>query len=182
MDIRKKYLILDEESNAADNLKRSAEFLAKIDEDRLYLKWFTIAFHGAVYNFMLIKLHKKSSEQIFKDKKINQHSLDREIISFGRAYSLLKNDPSDAYLPSGIQDACITELNSALRNQMLHFRPTVWAAEPWYFANVCYPLIELLKFCIDGYQFRKVEEVELLKNLKEIEMILQTHTVDLTTR
>lgn len=175
MDIRKKYLILDEESNAADYLKRSVEFLNLINNDRIYLKWFTIAFHGAIYHFMLIKLHKKNSEQIFKDKKINQHSLDREIISFERAYSFLKNDPNDTYKPSGNQDACITELNSALRNQMLHFRPTVWAAEPWYFAEICYPLIELLRFCIGGYQFRKVEETSLFESLAVIENTLKEH-------
>jgi hypothetical protein len=176
MDIRKKYLILDEESNASDYLSRSVEFLNQIDNDRLYLKWFTIAFHGAVYHFMLIKLHKKNSEQIFKDKKINQHSLDRQIISFERAYSMLKNDQSEPYKPSGIQDACITELNAALRNQMLHFRPTLWAAEPWYFANVCYPLLEVLKFCVGGYQFRKVEETQLFESIKSIENTLKKHT------
>lgn len=178
MDIRKKYLILDEESNASDYLSRSVEFLNQIDNDRLYLKWFTIAFHGAVYHFMLLKLHKKNSEQIFKDKKINKHSLDREIISFGRAYSFLKNDPNDAYKPSGNQDACVTELNNALRNQMLHFRPTVWAAEPWYFAEVCCPLADLLRFCIDGCQFRKVEETSLLKNLVTIENTLKKHITE----
>jgi hypothetical protein len=175
MDIQKKYMVLDEESNASDYLKRSLEFLEKIDDDRIYLKWFTIAFHGAVYHFMLIKLHKKDSQKIFKDKKTNQHSLDREIISFGSAYAFIKNDQIDPYKPSGNQDACIKELNGAVRNQMIHFRPSVWAAEPWYFAEVCYPLLELLKYCIDEYQFRKIEKDELLETVKSITEILKRH-------
>lgn len=178
MSIRKKYLILDEESNAADYLYRSVEFINQIDNDRLYLKWFTIAFHGAVYHFMLLKLRKNNSEQIFKDNKVNKHSLDREIISFRRTYSLLKNDPNDTYKPSGNQDACILDLNNSLRNQMLHFRPSVWAAEPWYFAEICYPLLELLKFCIDGYQFKKVEKTSLFDSLAVIEDALKRHIAE----
>lgn len=175
MNIRKKYLILDEESNATDYLSRSVEFLKKIELDRGYLKWFTIAFHGAVYHFMLIKLHKKNSEQIFRDNKINTHSLNREIIGFEKAYSLLKDDLNGSYKPLGHQDACIKELNGALRNQMIHFRPTLWAAEPWYFAEACYPLLEVLRFCVEGYQFRKAKNIMLFQRMDVIEKILKKH-------
>ncbi len=175
MNIRKKYLILDGESNATDYLSRSVEFLEKIDHDRVYLKWFTIAFHGAIYHFMLLKLHKANSEQIFRDSKIKTHPLEREIISFQKAYSLLKNDPNNPYTPLGQQDVCIKELNGALRNQMMHFRPTLWAAEPWYFAEACHPLIEVLKFCIEGYKFRQTETIGLLKNIEAVEEILKKY-------
>lgn len=175
MDLRKKYLILDEESNASDYLERSAEFLRKIDTDRKYLKWFTIAFHGAVYHFILLSLHKKNSQVVFEDNKINAHSLDRQLISFERAYSLLKTTSGGSYKPLKNQDACITELNSRLRNQMIHFRPTLWAAEPWYFAEVCYPLLDVLIFCINELQFRRMEKTVLIQDIESMEMILKRY-------
>lgn len=181
MDIRKQYLLLDEESNAADYLSRSLEFLEKIDLDRLYLKWFTIAFHGAVYHFMLLKLYKVNSEQIFKDKKISLHSLDRELISFQAAYRSIKEADcmdNNPFKPEGIQDSCIVELNNQLRNQMMHFRPTVWAAEPWYFAEACFPLLDVLRFCIKDYRFRKTEQEKLLQHIEKIEKILKKHISD----
>lgn len=178
MRLHDKYLILDEESNASDYLCKSLEFLEKIDLDRLYLKWFTIAFHGAVYHFTLLKLHSVNPKQIFKDNKTSSHALDRELIGFQTAYKFLKDENhmnSNPFKPEGIQDSCIEELNNQLRNQMIHFRPTLWAAEPWYFAEACYPLLDVLKFCINDHQFRQTENKKLLGYLERIGEILKKH-------
>ncbi|TSC86239.1 MAG: hypothetical protein G01um10147_951 [Microgenomates group bacterium Gr01-1014_7] len=178
MDIHKKYLILDEERNAIDYLNRAVEFLEKIDIDFVYLKWFTIAFHGAVYSFVLLVLQEIHSDQIYQDKKTSSHPLERELISFKAAYELLKTNEStmdDPYNPTGDQDICVKEINDQIRNQMMHFRPTVWASEPWYFARASYPLLDVLKFCIDKYRFKDLGKEVALRNLAKIEKILARH-------
>lgn len=178
MNLRRKYLILDEESNAADYLSKSVEFLEKIDKDLKYLKWFTISFHGAVYSFVLLVLQQSNSEQIFTDKKTSSHSLYRELISFKKSYAMLKSKTSvkiEPYIPFANQDACINELNDKLRNQMIHFRPTVWASGPWYFAAVCYPLLDVLRFCVGNYQFKQVEKEKLLTYIEKVGKMLRNH-------
>lgn len=178
MDIRKKYLILDEESNAIDYLSKSVEFLEKIEASRTYLKWFIIAFHGAVYSLILLNLYKINSQQIFKDNKTNLHPLDRELKSFKSVYELLKDRESmrdNPYKPERNQDVCIVELNDKLRNKMVHFPPTLWAAEPWYFAEACYPLLDVLRFCIKDFQFGQVKKEKLLQDIEKIEKVLDEH-------
>lgn len=178
MDIHKKYLILDEERNAIDYLNKATDFLEKIKIDLVYLKWFTIAFHGAVYSFILLVLQEIHSDQIYQDKKTRSHPLERHLISFKAAYELLKTNKSmmnDPYCPTGDQNICIEEINDQIRNQMVHFRPTVWASEPWYFARACYPLLDLLKFCIEKYKFKDSGKEVALKNLEKIEKILAKH-------
>ena len=171
-------MILDEERNAADFLNKSVLFLQKIDKDRVYLKWFTIAFHGAVHSFILLKLQSVSSELIFADNKTHSHSLDRNLKSFKKAYLSLKNPnlmKINIYKPEGNQDKCIDELNDRLRNQMIHFRPTLWASEPWYFAEACYPLLSLLKFCIEDNHLLNNTAVLLFKDIEIIKQILEKH-------
>lgn len=177
-NIRKKYIILDEEINPIDYLNRSVDFLEKIDEDRLYLKWFTIAFHGAVSSFIIMKLSKINSQQIFIDSKTNLHPKERRLVDLKSAYKLLKSKASmdgNQYKTNGKQDACINELIDQLRNQLIHFKPMVWAAEPWYFAESCLPLVDIIRFCIDDYKFRNFEKSKINQKLEELEKLLKKY-------
>lgn len=178
MNISKKYMILDEVRNASDYLNKSLLFIKKINIDLVYLKWFTIAFHGAIYSFMLLKAQSIKAEYIFSDNKLNTHSLDRNLKSFKRIYLLLKNVDvmsENVYIPDKNVDACIFELNDQLRNQMIHFRPTLWASEPWYFARACYPLLHLLRFCIQNNHLLNKEGSSLLRVAETIEKKLKVH-------
>jgi len=177
MDEKSNYLVLDEERNAVDYLMRSIEFFERIDENRLYLKWFAIAFHGAIYTFILLVLNKFNSEQIYKGNKIKTHSLDRDLISFLSAFALLKKVDfvgKEPFTFTQQHDACMTELNNKIRNQMMHFRPVVWAIEPWYPARACYPLISILKLCTENYQFIHNEKTTILSSLDKLEELLNS--------
>lgn len=163
-----KYLVLDEERNAMDYLIQSLIFLTQVEQNRFYLKWFVVAFHGALYSFMLLVLQKVKQEQIYKKlpsfyqhdktkKKKEFDPFDGKLLDFLVAYKYLKNPENMAgqpFVPSSNQDRCMGELNSKLRNQFVHFRPMVSAYEPWYPAEVCLPLLEILKFCIQPERVR----------------------------
>lgn len=157
-----KYLVLDERKNAMDYLVQSLVFLTQVEQNRFYLKWFVVAFHGAIHSFMLLVLQGVKHEQIYKKlpthlqskktkKKKGFDPFDDELISFSVAYKYLKspnNMAGQPFVSSGNQDECMKELNYKLRNQFIHFRPMVSAYEPWYPAEVCFPLLDILRFCI----------------------------------
>lgn len=169
------YLVLDETINTVDYLESALHFL-KDQENKMSLKWFIIAFHGAIYGFMLLRLKKVNPEQIFNDNKIDKISLDRNLISFKKAYLFIKNEKNTSHNPfisSNIEDAAMEEINDQIRNQMLHFRPILWAAEPWYFADTCLPLINILNYCITHSNLTSSQSKKVIECTESINMILK---------
>lgn len=183
------YLVLDEEHNALDYLIQSLVFLSQIEQNLFHLKWFVVAFHGAVYSFMLLAIQGRNQEHIYevlpdhlsgKEKKKEFDPFDRKLISFLDAYKYLKNSEkmsSSPFIATDNHDQCIKELNNKLRNQMIHFKPMLWGSEPWYPAVVCQPLLNLLRFCIkDEHVHLNNSEKELsIAYLESINLLLAKH-------
>jgi len=184
-----KYLALDGAHNALDYLFQSLVFLAQVEQNLFYLKWFVISFHSAVYGFMLLVLQAKDHSLIYevlpghlggKKKQNGFDPLEGKLISFTAAYKYLKNSTKMNGKPfpaTNQQSICITELNNKLRSQMVHFKPMVWASESWYPARVCQPLLDLLRFCIkdDGVHLDKSEKNSALAYLESIDKLLIKH-------
>lgn len=187
-----KYLLLDEERNAMDFLTQSLTFLSMVEQNKFYLKWFIIAFHGALYSFMLLVLQGVKQDQIYRVnpkyiKKIsgkdNLDLFDGKLIDFLSAYEYIKmpeKTNSCPYVETSIQRKCVKELNSKLRNQMVHFKHMLSAYEAWYPAEVCSPLLEILSYCIN---FEKVHLSESQKNtaianIKAVDSLLTKHKED----
>jgi hypothetical protein len=159
-----KYLLLDEERNAMDFLTQSLTFLSMVEQNRFYLKWFIISFHGTLYSFMLLVLQGVNHDQIYRvkpkyfentSKKDDLDLFEGRLIDFMRSYGDIKiaeKTDNHPYVETGIQRKCMEELNFKLRNQMIHFKPMVSAYEPWYPAEVCSPLLEVLMFCISFHR------------------------------
>ncbi len=169
------YFILDEESNALDYLVQSSLFLNQAVENRTYWKWFVIAFHGAIHSYMLLVLHKIDPEQIYRDKKVKAHSPDRKLLDFLSTYELLKkpeNMKGNPFSGSRDHDTRMIILNNEIRNLFMHFRPMVWAAEPWYFVSACKTLLDVLKFCAKNSQFRHTQIANVLSYIDCISITL----------
>src|SRR5690349_21649631 len=95
------YLVLNEEKNAIDYLNHALVFLEEVEKKKVSLKWFIIAFHGALYAFMLLALQKVNSEQIYREEKLNDNQQERtpmeefeakRILTFKDSYKLLKKE------------------------------------------------------------------------------------------
>lgn len=187
MTKKDKYLILDEDHNALDYLIQSLVFLAQVEQNLFYLKWFVISFHSTVYSFMLLVLQARNYSLIYetppshlggKKEQKGFDPLDGKLITFTTAYKYLK-DPKKIedkpLLATSQHDSCITELNK-LRNQMIHFKPMIWASEPWYQSMVCQPLLDILRFCIkdDGIRLDESEKDSALAYLESIGKLLKS--------
>jgi hypothetical protein len=156
------YLTIDEKDNAMDYLIQSLVFLSQIEQNKMFIKWFIIAFHGSLHSFMLLVLQSVGYDQIYeklpgylsKDKDFDP--FDGKLKGFTATYNCLKNSEivrNNELKASEEIDDCIKELNDKLRNQFMHFKPMFWASEPWYPASVCLPLLSILRYCIN---FEKV--------------------------
>lgn len=186
-----KYLILDENHNALDYLIQSLVFLAQVEQNLFYLKWFVISFHGAVYAFMLLVLQARDQQLIYEilpnhlasnKKKKEFDPFDGKLISFLTAYKYLKSSQKaevKPFLAANRHDKCMKELNNKLRSQMIHFKPMVWASESWYPARVCQPLLDILKFCIkdDRVHLDRSEKDAALAYLESIDKLLSKHAI-----
>lgn len=169
-----KYLVLDEERNALDYLIQALVFLSQVEQNLFYLKWFIVAFHGALYAFMLLAIQSRNRDHVYeilpnytskKDKNKEFDPFDGKLISFDSAYKYIKDSAKMSEMPFVTikdHDQCIEELNKKLRNQMIHFKPMYWGTEPWYPAVVCQPLLDLLRFCV------KDEKIHLDSSEKEL--------------
>lgn len=183
------YLILDEQRNAMDSIIQSLTFLSQVEQNRFYLKWFILAFHGAIYAFMLLALQKIDPEQIYRappkhtSKKTSKAKsfdpFDRKLIDFLVAYRYLKNSKrmgGNSFSASKLHNEAMKELNNKLRNQMIHFKPMVWASEPWYPANVCKPLLVLLEFCIRDTKLSEEQKKTAFAYIESIKTLLTRHS------
>ncbi len=163
------YLNIDEKDNGIDYLIQSLVFLSQIEQNKIFIKWFIIAFHGALYSFMILVLQGINQDLIYeklpkyrtnnkgqldnKSKiKITFDPLDGKLLKFLDAFSKIKDNTImgnyASFSPTKNIDLCMQELNSKLRNQFMHFVPVFWASEPWYPASVCLPLLSLFNYCI----------------------------------
>lgn len=167
------YLILNAERNAYDFLIFSLVSLAQIDIHIRHLKWFIIAFHGAIYSYMLLALEKQNPSLIYSDIET------KYLISFGRAYDLLKNKKlmnSDSFKNRKIHDVTMNKLNDDLRNQMIHFAPPLtWASEAFYPARVAYPILKILRYSINHSTLTYKNKAEVLEIVDSIDVLLKRH-------
>jgi len=152
------YFVLDETRNAIDYLAHSLIFVSQVEQNKYNMKWFILAFHGALYALMLLVLKKTNSELIYsvlpkyKTKGDNFDPFDGKLKSFLGAYASLNDTKlmgDKAFVATETHNFAMNELNNKLRNQFVHFIPMVWGAEPWYPAEVCYPLLDLMLYCVD---------------------------------
>lgn len=189
--MKNKYLILDENHNALDYLIQSLVFLAQVEQNLFYLKWFIISFHSAVYAFMLLVLQGKNQQLIYEispdhlsgnKKKKEFDPFDGKLISFLTAYKYLKSLDKmmgQSFTSTNEHDRCMKELNNKLRSQMIHFKPMVWASESWYPARVCQPLLDILRFCIkdDRVRLNQSEKNSAFAYLESIDKLLIKHAI-----
>lgn len=190
------YLVLSEKRNALDNLIQSLVFLAHVEQNRFYLKWFIIAFHSAIYSFILLALQSIDTQQIYKftvsskqlggkRKRTDKKKFDPfedKLIDFHLAFKRLKRSQDmggHPFMASKEQNECMKELNDKLRNQMIHFKPMAWGSEPWYPARVCLPLLDILRFCIElnSVRLEQSEKDTALAYIKSIEKLIDKHIV-----
>ena len=186
-------LVLSEERNALDYLTQALVFLAQAEQNPFNLKWFVISFHGALYSFMLLALQSVDQKQIYKELPAHlrddykQHEdlvmelnlFEGKLHDFGVTYKFLKNPGKTSnrpYVSVGDQDTHIEELNK-IRNQLIHFKPMMFGSQSWYFAEVCSPLLEVLRFCVN---FEKInldgeEKQTAVEYLNSIERLLIMH-------
>lgn len=172
MDRGNDYLILNENRNAMDFLIQSLTFLSQVEQNLFYWKWFIIAFHSAVYSFILLVIQSIDQDQIYQIppqhlqqgkgslSKDDFNPFDGKLISFLSAYKKIR-DPKfmkdNHFISSSELDDCMKELNNKLRNQMIHFSPMIWGAQGWYPASVCQPILPILTFCVKSNNLRLSE-------------------------
>lgn len=180
------FLILSESRNAMDYLVQSLVFLSQVEQNNYYLKWFIIAFHGALHSFMLLVLQKVDTKLIYK--KLPKYKtqgdefdpFDGRLRDFLDTYSCLKNEKylgGAVFLAKDLHDKAMKELNDKLRNQFIHFRPMDWGAEPWYPAEVCHPLLEILRFCLtsEGIQLDQSQKEVAIAYVDALDRLLIKH-------
>lgn len=182
------FLILNEERNAIDYLNHALLFLSQVEDDLYSLKWFIIAFHGAVYSFMLLALQKTDAEQIYREKKPQKSKKElspleefdsKLVLQFLDAYKLLKKEKSTlgvSFKATELITICMKKLNNELRNQVIHFKPMTLGYEPWYPAEVCLPLIAVLEFCLDKSSLTSTQHTQATASLQNITRLLKKHT------
>lgn len=194
--MKDKSLYLDEREHAVDSLIQSLSFLVQVEQNPFNWKWFIIAFHNTLHSFMLLALKNSDLSGIWKNEdkmKLNDrfdvYSNKGNLINFTTAFEWIqdnkrmkKYEDSVEFKSDNIVEITkrIKTLNNDLRNQFIHFRPVSWGASPDYFADVCYPLIEVLEFLSSRNvtSFMPQKEFMIKEYVSSIKSLLKIHLVD----
>lgn len=186
MTKKESFLVLNEEGNAMDYLVQSLIFLSQVEQNNYFLKWFVIAFHGALHSFMLLVLQKVNPMLIYeKPPKYKTQEdcfdpFDGYTRNFLDTYSYLKDRKylgNTAFTAEELHDISMKELNNKLRNQFIHFKPMSWGAEAWYPAGVCYPLLKILRFCLasEGISLSRSQKETAVAYVDSLDRLLVRH-------
>lgn len=164
MNSEQVFLRINERENAIDSLANALKFLEESRSKILKLKWFIIAIHHAIYNFMLLALLNTDQSGIWSNKKVYRiesgmidiFNFKNRLISFREALSRIQDkDRMGGYMNSKpfkaksyhIQSMEI--LNDRLRNMFIHYRPSGWSLHDRYIYEAVKPGLEIISFIIN---------------------------------
>lgn len=164
-------MVLTLEQNGLDSLMKAASFLQKVKTDPFALKWFILAAHSSLHNFMLAALAGSAQQGVWefktdkegKPKEFVEYRADglidifnpkNRLMPFLQAYDQIK-DPakmrkyvhSYAFKAEGKHNEAMRFLNEELRNTLVHLMPLTYGMRHDYIAE-CVPILDVLEFLL----------------------------------
>jgi len=171
------YFRIDERQNTFDSLQKTKVFLDKIDEDEFYWKWAMLALHNTLYGSMILALLGSNSARV-KDERKNKKDVKSDknfVISFWEAFKRIQK-PKYMKMYVGSKFVCITpeiekfkqgqeykdkagffppglnssleHLNNYIRNQFLHYYPTLISFGKGGFIEIILDATNLIRFLL----------------------------------
>ncbi len=194
------FLRINEESNARDSLGKANEFLKNIKTDPLYWKWFIMAIHHAIYDFMLLALKNSDLSGIWEEpvrfidngpnhKYIDIDNPNNKLINFLDAFKLIQKKEkmsgsisAKPFIANIKHRKAIKKLNGVLRNNFMHFSPKLWSIEILFMIETVFPLLEIIEFLVfDSGRFfieeKRLDEIR--SNLDSIRSLFKSYKIDL---
>ncbi|NOY35350.1 MAG: hypothetical protein GXP44_00225 [bacterium] len=173
-----KFYKTDLKENAIDDLEKLFKFLELAKQDKSYWKWVIIALHSSLYKFMLLALKNSDCsgvwEQAEKKKvkliyKIDPFNSKNKVISFLKAFKWIQDTEkmsrymnSKAFISTLEIDKAMGKLNTTLRNQFFHFKPTDWLIEIQLIKEIKQRTLPIIRFIIFESNTVTIEESQLL--------------------
>lgn len=168
-------LTLTMERNGQDSLLKASTFLKDTNEDPFALKWFILAIHSCLHNFMLAALAGSGQEGIWEIKE-GKNGVEKEMVEyqtladglrvidstnpknrlmpFMQAYEHI-TDPgkmhrythSKPFLAEDKHTEAMKFLNNELRNVLVHLIPGIHGMTHDYIAT-CVPVVDIIEFLL----------------------------------
>ena len=128
-----RWLRLDEQENAIDNLEMVHHFLTGIESERKW-KWAIIALHQALYGFLISALRGTDGRLLLKPPS-RKKPQERQLIGIWEALKRMKDPDSFIWVNAkpletdSEDDFAIDRLINGFRNEFEHFKPKQWSIE-----------------------------------------------------
>ena len=182
MNIKAKWLRIEEHSNAFNYLEMVKYFISMTESNINYWKWVMISLHGAMYGFAVSAIRGTNSESVVLKTRKGQR-----LIGFDEALKRCKNKDWTRYalldevlILNVSQKQSIRLMKEIFRNEFVHFKPKGWSIEIHGFPFITLDCLSVIRFLgvqtYSGYGYsqykqRKVKSIvfqcnKIIKNSK----------------
>jgi hypothetical protein len=174
MNIKEKYLRIEEHTNALNYLMMLHQFVLKVKEDPFYWKWIMITLHGAIYGFAVSTIRGTDAESVTTNTRKGER-----LISFNEALRRCQNKSwmqyallNETLILSESQKKSIRKMKDIFRNEFMHFKPKGWSIELHFFIKITLDCLDVIRFL--GIQTYSGYRYNLSKQRKIKSLIFQT--------
>ena len=148
MNIKAKWLRIEEHTNAFNYLEMVKYFLSFTESNVYYWKWVMISLHGAIYGFAVSSIRGTNSESVVLKTRKGER-----LISFNEALKRCQNKSWMQYallnkvlVLNSSQNDSIRRMKDIFRNEFMHFKPKGWSIEIHDFPIITLDCLEVLRF------------------------------------
>jgi hypothetical protein len=148
MNIKAKWLRIEEHTNAFNYLEMVKYFLSVTESNVYYWKWVMISLHGAIYGFAVSSIRGTNSESVVLKTRKGER-----LISFNQALKRCQNKLWMQYallnkvlVLNSSQNDSIRKMKDIFRNEFMHFKPKGWSIEIHDFPIIALDCLEVLRF------------------------------------
>jgi hypothetical protein len=148
MNIKAKWLRIEEHTNAYNYLEMVKYFLSVTESNVNYWKWVMISLHGAIYGFAVSSIRGTNSESVVLKTRKGER-----LISFNEALKRCQDKSWMQYallnkvlVLNSSQNDSIRKMKDIFRNEFMHFKPKGWSIEIHDFPIIALDCLEVLRF------------------------------------
>ena len=177
MNIKPKWLRIDELTNALNYLQMLNQFVLKVNEDPFYWKWIMITLHGAMYGFAvstirgtnadIVVLQTRKGERLISFNEALKRCQDKSQMQYALLKEVLKLNDS--------KKDSIRKMKDLFRDEFIHFKPKGQSIEVHYFIDIVIDGLDVIRFL--GIQTYSGYRYNLNKQRKVKSLVFQTKKI-----
>jgi len=183
MNIKARWLRIEEHSNALNYLEMVKYFLSMTTSDIYYWKWVILSLHGAIYGFAVSAIRgTNSGSVVVKTKKGDRLISFHEALSRCQELSWIRYAMLNSSLVlNDSQKKSIGIMKNVFRNEFVHFKSKGWSIEIHDFPLITMDCLDVIRFLgiqtYSGYRMNQYKQRKIKSLVFQSKKIIKKSTL-----